>query len=621
MSADDADQDGIEPAEACFAWPPEPPRPGEGLLGWLLSEASQQHVPSVGVILGRATSRVNLRAEQRVGARLDADALAAATLTEPALISGMLYPAVDARRVRFLNASIPSWHVESRRRRFSPATLAESGTSFAAWEHKFLPFCPESWEYLTDRCPGCCARQTWHWAVGMDGCPRCGCRLSARARRTVPEAWRSRLSVVAALTAGVAPADLGTAVPPLLRNADPGDVLELIHGMFPICGGRPLTLRTSRWWQRHPARLAATLADAVGLLEEWPRSILDRIAVVGGRRGPAGVGAGAVLRGELVRKDGPAAAILADLAATISTHGGGRLTGSDAGYSILTASRMLGVGTAITARARREGLLKSSPMLRNDEIVIGLDRADVDDAVEQLGHRASLWRVATALGLPRYAVEDLAVMGRLHASDHPYLIHRHGPHNFHEDDVRNFVRSIDARDIPKLESTTALKSLMYGIGGSLKPWASILEAIRSGDLPALLSDDTRPLAERIHVREEDLRRLLAAEATSTTTIRANDRELNRGDALDVLNLKQKHYKVVTEAFGGRDSIPVSEIVEVALRRISPSEVRARWRLDHRKAAALIRRHAPHAERDALGWDRRAIEAIASTLRRSEAADL
>lgn len=621
MTRGGTDEEPIEPAEACFAWPPQAPRPGEGLLGWLLREASDQHVPTIGVILARATPRSDLRAHQRIGCRLDVQALADATMTDKTIISRLMYQEIDDERIGFNGANVPRWHLESRSRRFSPTTLGE-GAMLAAWEHKFLPFCPTSWEFLTDRCcePRCTARQTWHWAVGIDCCPRCGSELSARPRRTVPVAWRERLSIVASLTCGAAPATFGEAIPSGLYDADPGDVLELIHALFPLCGERALTISTSKWWQRRPVRLASTLAAATGLLAEWPCAIIERFASLGGRRAAEVRGAGAVLKGRNIRVGNPAAALLTELANGMRVHGTGRGPGSDKAYSIGTATSLLGSGTAIVAAKRRRGMLRTSPMLRNGEVVLGLDRADIDDVVDKLKHRLSGWKVGDRLGMPRYAVEDLSDRGILSTSSHPYIADRYGSNAFDSREVDEFIRSIEARSTTDAQDEIPLRAMMQSIGGCLKPWASTAAAIAGGIVRVRVEVGHRPLVDRIHVWRTDVGPLLAS-VFEDHPEEDQSRLIILGDAIEILNLKAKHGRAVSAAMHGREAVPVSEILSPGRAFISPTEITARWGTDGRTAAALIRRILPHTKRDPLGWPREVIETLSWPLDRPDEVSL
>ena len=85
------------------------------------------------------------------------------------------------------------WHgparrfVETTARRISPLGLRASGHHRAVWMVKGLTYCPDTFEELTSRCPGCDGKLQWETARALSRCESCwtvladypGGRLSA----------------------------------------------------------------------------------------------------------------------------------------------------------------------------------------------------------------------------------------------------------------------------------------------------------------------------------------------------------------------------------------------------------------------------------------------------------
>jgi len=610
-----ADGDGSEPPETCFAWAPSSPRPGEGLLGWLLREASDQHVPSIGVVLAHATSRTNLRPDQRIGARLDVAALATVTMVTPDILEPLLYPSIDEERIRFLGASVPRWHLEAKRRRFSPSTLATEGVCLAAWEHKFLPFCPLGWEFLTDRCPECATRQTWHWAVGIDICPKCGSSLTIRTRRTVPKEWQSPLSVIAGLTQGRTLEELlDGALPPVeLRHADPGDVLELIHAMFPFCGAKPLNRSYSAWWRRRPLRLARTLAEAASLVLGWPEAAVARLASRAGDAGGRSTRAmGHLLQGRGLRDGSLAERLIGDLARGYRADGIGRVSNSSSGYTVGATMRLLGTDTGHVSTARRRGHLRAVPLLRRAKLLMGFDREDVDRVADVLRHRASAWHTAAVLGLPLYAAEDLANEGVLSPCRHPYIVDFFGPMAFDRRHLDALVEELQAAAVPHLDDAPRVVDAVKRISGSPKPWACLLSRILSDNLPMSVDPGHGPILTRMRITRESADDVLAAHHGSDPS-GDPQRILGIGDALEMLNLTGKRHTALKAAVADPTAIRLSEVAALGKTFISCAEIAARWGLHHKRASSVLRTIAPHLVHGPLGWPRDRVEAFSACL--------
>lgn len=82
---------------------------------------------------------------------------------------------------------------------------------------------------------------------------------------------------------------------------------------------------------------------------------------------------------------------------------------------------------------------------------------------------------------------------------------------------------------------------MRAVGGRLKPWRQLLDAIRERRLTAWLGDPARPLATRLLVQPEDARPFLELEADQDAVPDAIcSPYMSQAEAVALLNLHQKN---------------------------------------------------------------------------------
>lgn len=609
--------------DAQLLWPPEPPHGDEGLLAFVTRCAADQFIASQHLIMRQAGQVHANRPTARLNGDLDVARLAHCLMVEQIEIERRNYPKVgDGGRLSFFGAHVPAWHVWSMTRRFSPASLREAPYGRGGWEHALIPFCSQSWEYLMERCPDptCRAVQGWRHTTGFENCDRCGGPLADAARRTVPEKWRSALSFVAGLVSACPSAaeEAEARLPPELEGMNRGEVFELVLRLFPLCGHKELSNRTTRWWRKRPFRLSAALAEAGEMVLGWPHAVADAVARNIGRRTGRN-------RNSLHRKactffaarwapeGSMMARVVKQLALANQADGPGRESCSATSLSITVVARRLGNGTALIAEARRMGALKTSLMLRGSELVPAFCREEIDMVEDLLGHRMAPWECATLFGIPGYSVEHMAELGELEHEDHPYLATRHPLWPYlDERKVATYVSAFQAGaiDATELADPIPLTSMMKGFGGRLKPWASALSAMRAGVVRYALMPEAAPLAQRIMV-SADQRDLIVALPSPLTSQSAEGgpRMLTRGDALEVLNQSYKLYPFLAPyeqkpTSRDRRILSAAMIVAIGTELIAASEIEARYGLKAPAMAHLFKRVGLE-RRLGLGWPRAA----------------
>jgi hypothetical protein len=151
---------------------------------------------------------------------------------------------------------------------------------------------------------------------------------------------------------------------------------------------------------------------------------------------------------------------------------------------------------------------------------------------------------------------------------------------------------------------------MRGVGGRTKPWAEILCSLRRGDMPARALSGDGPLPSRLFLSAslvKEIRSLGDAD-------RRWDRLINRGDALEILNISlNKSAALRAWHASDGDEILEGRLIDLARSVISPLEVEARWGIPFKTSAAMARRAEPALTYSSFGWERAGFEAMVRQL--------
>jgi hypothetical protein len=131
-------------------------------------------------------------------ADIDVEELARIIRVDADEIEERRYRPLGRKRYSFFGLELPSRAIEKRVRRFSPGSLSTSPHCRAIWELRDLPFCPESWELLLDRCV-CGVKQGWIRLNGVHRCDDCGRLLSKMPTHSVAQNLREALSIASGL--------------------------------------------------------------------------------------------------------------------------------------------------------------------------------------------------------------------------------------------------------------------------------------------------------------------------------------------------------------------------------------------------------------------------------------
>jgi len=514
---------------------------------------------------------------------------------------------VEARRTPYLDEgrSMVRWgdhairrdHLDFVRRRVSPAALAADRPHHRMnWLNLLLPVCPESLEPLVDTCSSCGRVQGWHhaWGIGICDDLHCGEPLRSSPKGLLPAYLADGYRQFAAFLSPAA-ADRASATATWteeMRTLPDWQLvnLALIAGsafLEPELGGSVAAIRALP-----PLRFAAVAATGMPLLSQWPSKLREASATHVATFPPSATQAMRAFTSSM-RQLGDAAGGRDAVAAFV------RRTFPDPFAHI---SMALGDASGpVVARweaCRRIGLkmhqlrsIESAGLLTQRFAHVGRREFGQLDA-EEVARLTTAWRgsepaaaLAWRLGVPHYAVEQLACLGIVDREDDPAVVHLDDRLRLRSESVEVFVEALAkaARTDPPPGHAAPLGSAMRVFGGSPKPWGAVLERLISARLPFWLVGSGGEFARRARVRPEELRRL------RHLTFRQSDFPLfpfaqtcPQADVIELLNVAPKHVlraakegMISFERSGQQLRADRTAVLDLAQRYIAWAEIAAR----------------------------------------------
>ncbi len=461
----------------------------------------------------------------------------------------LLHPS-DPSVVRWGDGAIRREWIESRVRRIAPASLSISGHHRAAWCLKLLGHCPETLQPLVHVCARCGREQRWLAAQGLGNCDTPGCGKLDRHGPELPADVVEDYRMFAALCSTI-PAERQAAVrrlAPELAELPPATLIDFAFGIG-------LALQDAR----SSARGAALTMDSVerslavargaAALRDWPsrlrtevrRELSDRGALDGVAR--RRLRAGLLSAAHAPRSGGSALAgvlrcalpeIEGEIGRSFAGMDGDRILGSE-------AARRLGISHAHLRDHVDAGMFTVEGLVEHEYRRALYDRRAVEEAAASWRRSHPIGQVMRAFGLPRYACERIVAAGDVARETHPFALAAAGQ-------PRTIAASLDAyleavsracgQGTPPADAMR-IDAVMKIVGGRLKPWRQVLDAIRRRSLPAWIADAHAPLARRILVRPRDaVPHLLLDADDGLEPYAILSTLMSQIDAMTVLNLRQ-----------------------------------------------------------------------------------
>ncbi len=511
------------------------------------------------------------------------------------------------RRVSFFGASLDRLHVAMGVRRFAPASLDRSEHHRALWTLRPFPFCEETWQFLVERCSSCDAIQRWRWTNGIALCDRCAEPLNRAAADAVPTELRDRL----AAAIGIAHPDPErraqslSLLPAELAGIGAAGLLDLLCA---VAGVVDPSIRWNRSCRLiHPSApapaTAAAVAQAWDVMKAWP-SGFERLAGdrLGRREGRFGDGNdGATLD---FLKLPERATLPTDVSLTIEDVRDRLRSNANQGIHIRSAAAHVGAAVKAISAARRRGEIATIFHLQANRPLPLLDRGSLEAMWGD--PRVRYVQAANSLGITYRGVEELVVLGRLEPAANRPLGSSQAAVTAPSLDLlvallRNGSGSVLKHPMP-------LRDAMRFAGARLKPWGLVIDAMLAGRVDYVLRDGEGALADLMEV-DADAAIPIAREG-SVESDRSFFAMMSKRDAVETLNLHpQRNHPILAtwpSDHSAAQTVPVAEVLAIARRHVSASEIALRLSLPSNSVRRACREKGIRRLSDA-GYDREAFD--------------
>jgi hypothetical protein len=585
------------------------PYPGESLYGFVADVTGANKLVRVALIAGAADRMHGHRPQLATTGWDELPALAKileVDLAELQLRSHHVLPNDPGRRA-FFGTSVAKADISTRVRRFSPAALAKKPFHRAMWQLR-IPFDDETGEILVSDCPLCRQTQRWRHSAGVGFCDGCGDSLD-QPTDCIEDELLPEITLAVGLT-HTDPARRAAslaALPHEVAALGPAMAFELLLRLVPVAEPRCSWSSADRIWRNDPHLIARGMHGAWRLLSCWPNAIRNRISqdIAAANRRFADGNQGATLRflklrdAEYLQQN--LREVIRRLHESIDTAGpnGPRLRGET--MTCVEVAKALSHGTAQVVALRRNSIFRTIGVARGPVLVPAFDRAEVMDVACDKRGRRDLDRANARLGLPYYAVEQLSALGRLPLLTHPFFKARYAEPQTTREALDHLCDRLIRDRTSRTPDDRPILTEMRMVGGRLKPWDAVIEAMLSGDLPYSLVDGTSPIFQRVHVRRENLLPYLQAQITrgeAITQLKTRiDTEfpfidtMTKCDAAEVLNLAVKQATMLLSEYGTTPEpiVPIAEIEKMAKTYVTNTEIAVRLDMASQTVRGVARR--------------------------------
>lgn len=512
-------------------------------------------------------------------------------------------PTRDLRR--FFGTAVEGRHLEILTRRFAPAALDISAHHRAVWRLRPFPYCTQTWQYLTDRCPRCSGIQRWYRTNGIERCDYCVEDLRRAPTAFVPADERAAASAAA----GLADPDprrrmeVLSHLPADIRALGEAGALEMLIRLLPLVDqSMPLpTGRKRRLWRAAPDRITTAIAHAWPLLTAWPSAVVelmsDKIAAAPNRYSDGNHNMSVCfLKGASYRSNPMVEEAIRQLRALVDLHGPNREELQERTLSLKAIAKRFGIGTQPLTKIRRKGGLPAEFTLEAGRAVARFDAAEVQCLQAALKTRVSFQSAAWQLGISYHGVEQLTAMGLLPALAHPYYLIRYGGPQTTATGLAELLASLqESAALREPDGLLRLRRAVHMIGGRPKPWGPIFRALLEGAIPCKITTGQERLSHRVLIHPSSLAYLetLVFEAAPVPGT-AFEPCMTRHDAGETLNLQPKEYTHLLRSYGAGWNasdriVPMDEVQRFATGLISTSEVALRLGTNSRSAYHRLRK--------------------------------
>lgn len=613
-----------------------PPHPEESLYGFIADVTAANDLVRVALIAGAADRMYGHRPQLSTAGREELMPVAELLEVDVAELLHRTFPIVegDPTRRTFFGTTIARQDVRMRVRYFSPAALAKEPYHRAIWQLR-IPFDVDTGEILVSTCPQCRRVQRWRHSAGIAFCDACGDSLNQDPGR-IDAGLIPDVAMAVGLThpnpdrRAVSLAHL----PEEIASLGAATAYELLLRIVPVVDKDCRWAAGDRLWSNDPHHVAKGMASAWRTLTAWPsafREVIGRDLATSVTRHSDG-NRGETLRFLRLRHRRHLPKEMRDVITRL--HASIDLSGPDGVYlrsSTMTCkevAKLLGDGTVPIVVHRRNRIFRTIGLANGDRMAPVFDRAEIHDVARDYRRRRHPGQAQSQLGLPGYAVDQLFTLGRLAVLTHPYFAARFSVPQLTTETLEELIDGLASQASPDVTSGVPLIEAMKMVGGRLKPWGAIIEAMLSGSLRFLLDHRDGSVFPRVRVVREELAMHVAATIVpgdvGTNTPGHIERTqlirtmLSKTDAAEVLNLSIPQSSTLLARFptSSMPSVPVVEVVALARTFVTNAEIAARLGCTTQTVVKVARnldvQHHHHA-----GYDRKheaeIVRAVARTM--------
>jgi hypothetical protein len=407
----------------------------------------------------------------------------------PGLLPGSL--TVD---VKFGERLVPFAYLEVNRRRISPLSLKTADFHRLDWMNLLLPYCPESLEQLIDGCGRCGAKLGWHYARGIGTCEYCDLEVSPADSPPLADHLAKDYRLFAKLSSfdGSDVSEALATLPVELRSIEPADLVRLVL----LVGGLKSGLMDQTTCRKKvttlaPEDLAKVVSTGVSILRSWPIGFQNWVEAEANRLRENTIALKQfrarlrrlAMRG---RETAKVSELVTNALPELRQHPVHGFAKFERHYLRSDVHRILGV-TANEIDLLREIIGEAyQRSATTTHFQKGQFDADyIDKLVPAFRASTAFNSCASHFKLPIYAVAQCCRPNLLEHRDCTVLAKiRSGEYICSGSSAVLTEHLFNHRQkIARPAQTVSLSVAAKRIGGRLKPWGSIFESLRSGNMP------------------------------------------------------------------------------------------------------------------------------------------
>lgn len=594
---------------------------GESLYGFLADVTAANGLIRIGLITGDA-ERYGHRPQLATAARDDLQPVAEMLEVDVDELEHRSYQIVDGDTARrtFFGTTVAKADIRTRTRFFSPAALAKQPFHQAMWQLR-IPFDIETGEILVSECRFCRRVQRWRHAAGIDCCDSCGDSLEQITDR-IDDEILPEVALAVGLT-HTDPTKRGESLallPAEISCLGAATAFEMLLRLVPVTEAGCTWSKGYRLWGNDPHAIASGMCRAWRMMLAWPGSMSERInqdLTTSGTRHSDGN------RGQTIRFLGlrnleylPQSLrdVIQRIHASIDTAGPNGAALRAKTMTCGEVGKVLSYGTAQVVALRRRGAFRTIGAARGSLMVPLFDRDEVMLLERDKRHRRDLDQSNAVLGLPYYAIEQLSALGRIPLLKHPFFTARFTAPQTTSTALEELIDLLMTARSPTQTGWVPMLDAMHMVGGRLKPWDAVIEAMLDGDLPYSLTDGPTAVFERVRVDRECLRGHLATPITRNGAITPLTGRIDphfpyldlmsKVGAAEVLNLAVRQATRLLSAFPTTNQpiIPIEEVERIAYSHVTNIEIASSLGVPHQTVRSAARALGIRQSSDA-GYER------------------